>query len=71
MDEETAKRINIDDLEKPEQQLSDDEQKDVTGGHSGGANFAFADGSVRFVSGGISGNTIGGTLSTDDSKKSG
>ena len=71
MDEETAKRINIDDLAKPEQELSDDEKKDVTGGYSGGINVVMGDGSVRFVSGGISGNTVGGALSIDDSKKSG
>ena len=71
MDEETPKRINIDDLAKPEQELSEDEEKDVTGGHSGGVNVAMADGSVRFISSGISGNTVGGVLSPDDSKKSG
>jgi len=67
MDEDTAKRINIDDLAKPEHELSDDEESKVTGGHSGGVNVALGDGSVRFVSG----NTIGGALSTDVSKKSG
>ncbi|HKO96480.1 MAG TPA: H-X9-DG-CTERM domain-containing protein [Pyrinomonadaceae bacterium] len=71
MDEDTAKRINIDDLAKPEQELSDDDEKNVTGGYSGGVNVAMGDGSVRFVSGGISGNTVGGVLSPDDSKKSG
>jgi len=71
MDEENAKRISVDDLVKPEQELSADEANEVTGGHSGGVNVLMGDGSVRFVSGGISGNTVGGVLSIDDSKKSG
>ena len=65
------KRIEIEDLPRTEDELTDEEAKNVTGGHSGGVNVAMADGSVRFVSGGISGNTAGGVLSTDDSKKSG
>ena len=71
MDEETPKRINIDDLAQPEQELSEADEKNVTGGHSGGINVAMGDGSVRFVSQGISGNTVGGVLSTDDVKKPG
>jgi len=71
MEDETTKRIQIDDLAKPERELSEEEENQVTGGHTGGVNVAMGDGSVRFVSGGISGNTVGGVLSTDLSKKSG
>jgi prepilin-type processing-associated H-X9-DG protein len=71
MDEETGKRINIDDLAKPEQELSDDEEKNVAGGHSGGVNVLMADGSVRFVSNQTSSNTVGGQLPGDGSVKSG
>lgn len=71
MDEETAKKINIDDLAKPEEELSADDEKNVTGGYLGGLNVAMGDGSVRSISSGISGNPIGGALSTDDPKKSG
>jgi len=71
MDEETKNRVNIDDLAKPEEELSADEANNVTGGHSGGVNVAMADGSVRFISSSISGNTVGGTLTTDEPTKSG
>lgn len=54
------KRIEIDDLPRTEKELTDDEEKNVTGG---------ADGSVRFIAAGIGestkGNTIGGSLTTD------
>ncbi len=61
MDDENAKRINVDDLAKPEQELSDEEEKNVSGGHSGGINVVMGDGSVR----GVSGNTVAGTLGSD------
>lgn len=66
MDEEN-RRIDISDLPKPEKELSDDEEKDVTGG--GGVNALFIDGSVRFSvdnsPGATKGNTIGGSLAGD------
>ena len=69
--DETKNRINIDDLPKPEEELTTDEQNNVGGGHSGGANVLLGDGSVRFVKSTTDGNTVGGTLSTDTSTKSG
>lgn len=55
------KRIEIDDLPRAERELTDDEEKSVTGG---------ADGSVRSISIGVIGestkvNSIGGSLATD------
>lgn len=54
------KRIEIDDLPRAERELTDDEEKSVTGG---------ADGSVRSISIAIGEstkvNTIGGSLATD------
>jgi len=51
------RRIDIDDLPKAAEELSDDEEQGVTGGgpHTGGVNVVLADGSVRF-------NTVGGSL---------
>ena len=69
MDEENKNRVNIDDLAKPEEELSADEANNVTGGHSGGVNVLMADGSVRFVK--STDNTIGGALTSDGSTKSG
>jgi hypothetical protein len=50
------RRIDIDDLPKAAEELSDDEKQGVTGGTPpGGANFALSDGSVKF-------NTVGGSV---------
>jgi len=63
MADESKDRISIDDLPKPEEELSAEEQNNVTGG--------LGDGSVRFISESISSNTIGGALTSDVPKKSG
>jgi prepilin-type processing-associated H-X9-DG protein len=63
------KRINIEDLPKAAEELSDAEEKGVTGGHSGGINVVMGDGSVRQSSGGtLNANkviTIGGSRTED------
>ena len=68
MADENEKRISIDDLPRAEEQLTDEEEKGVTGG--GGLNFVLSDGSVKFntVGGSLGasrGNTIGGSLAGD------
>ena len=51
------RRIDVDDLPKAAEELSDDEEKGVTGGGptAGGVQVGMSDGSVRF-------NTVGGSL---------
>lgn len=60
MDEET-RRIDIDDLPKTAEELSDDEEQRVTGG-GGGINVVLGDGSVRQASGGSLGANKGSTI---------
>jgi hypothetical protein len=60
MDEDN-RRIDIDDLPKAAEELSDDEEKGVTGG-VGGLNVVLGDGSVRNNAGGTLGANKGGTV---------
>jgi prepilin-type processing-associated H-X9-DG protein len=60
-------RIEIDDLPRAEKELTDEEEKGVSGG-TGGVNVMMGDGSVRFTVDSTPVNTTGGSLTTDVSK---
>lgn len=63
MDEETRKRINIDDLPKAEEEISDEEAKNVEGGIT-----KAGPGTLQYA---VPGNTIGGALADDPTRKMG
>ena len=62
MDEETRKRIDIEDLPRAKEELTDEEAKNV----EGGAGFMYFKDSP--IVGEVTVNTIGGSLATDGSK---
>lgn len=63
MDDENKKKINIEDIPKSEEELTDDEAKNVQGGFYGTGVYKATD-QVRTSA---PGNTVGGSLSIDPS----
>lgn len=65
MDEETRKRIDIDDLPRTEEELTDEEAKDVQGGLT-----KVGVGTLILSNSNATGNTIGGAAGVDPSDPS-
>jgi len=63
MDDENKKKLNIEDIPKPEEELTNEEAKNVQGGFYGTGVYKATD-QVRTLA---PGNTVGGSLSVDPS----